>query len=192
MGIGSGMNGAQRAVFLDRDGVLNAVEVRNGVSHPPDSLETFRLLPGVPDALHKLKAAGYQLVVVTNQPDVARGAQTQAEVERIHAHLRETLPVLDIMVCYHDTPDGCSCRKPLPGMLLAAAERWNLDTANSYMIGDRWSDIVAGQAAGCCSVLIDERYSNRSRCNPDGVAKNLGEATTWILETNERRVRRAG
>jgi D-glycero-D-manno-heptose 1,7-bisphosphate phosphatase len=169
------------AVFLDRDGVLNVVEVRAGVPHPPDDLRSFTLLPGVAEALRGLAAAGFALVVVTNQPDVARGTQTRERVEEIHAHVRATLPVLDVFTCYHDSADRCACRKPLPGMLLAAAARWGLDLGRSYMVGDRWSDVVAGQAAGCRAVLVEAAYSGRARCAPDHCVTDLPQAAAWIL-----------
>jgi D-glycero-D-manno-heptose 1,7-bisphosphate phosphatase len=170
------------AVFLDRDGVLNRTVVRDGVPHPPDSLAEFELLPGVPAALTRLSEAGWPLIVVTNQPDVARGTQTRERVEEINAWIRENLPVLDVLTCYHDNADECSCRKPKPGMLLEAARRWQLDLARSFMVGDRWSDIAAGQAAGCRTLLVDMPYSGRSRCSPDFCVHDLTEATQQILQ----------
>src|SRR5262245_16168636 len=118
----------QRGVFLDRDGVLNRTYERgDGITHPPDHLGEFEWLPGVPDAAQCLANAGFALVVVTNQPDVARGVQSRERVEEMHDYLRRELPLLDVLVCYHDNGDGCSCRKPKPGMLLEAARRWPLD-----------------------------------------------------------------
>lgn len=168
-------------VFLDRDGVLNRTTIREGVTHPPESVAELELLPGVPDALNQLAQAGFALVVVTNQPDVARGVQTRERVEEIHAHLLATLPLLGVMVCYHDGPDNCECRKPKPGMLLAAAERWPLDLSRGYLVGDRWSDIRAGQAARCRSILVETPYSGREKCCPDALAADLSEAAAWIL-----------
>src|SRR5262249_27957174 len=137
--------------------------------------------PGVHEALHRLRAAGFPLVVVTNQPDVARGTQTREHVEEMHEHLRAELPVVDVLTCFHDTADGCGCRKPRPGLLLAAARRWRLDSQRSYMLGDRWSDVAAGQAAGCQTVLLDRPYSSRERCAPDYCARDLADAVRWIL-----------
>src|SRR4051812_30433549 len=102
------------AVFLDRDGVINRTTVRDGVPHPPNSVEEVELLPGVADALGRLAAAGLPLIVVTNQPDVARGAQTREEVERINHFLASRLPLTAVYVCYHDNADRCECRKPKP------------------------------------------------------------------------------
>ncbi len=170
------------AVFLDRDGVLNRTIVRDGVTHPPDTLTEFEMLPGVPDALHRLADAGFELVVVTNQPDVARGLQKRKMVEEMNDLLRHTLPIRDVLACYHDDADQCACRKPKPGMLLEAARRFDLDPARSFLIGDRWSDVIAGQAAGCrASILIVTPYSGRERCTPDLAAADLAAAVDWIL-----------
>jgi D-glycero-D-manno-heptose 1,7-bisphosphate phosphatase len=173
------------AVFLDRDGVLNRAVVRDGVPHPPAHLGEFELLPGVPAALARLAGAGFALVVVTNQPDVARGTQTRARVEELNERVRAALPVLGVLTCFHDNADGCDCRKPRPGMLLEAARRWSLDLGRSFMIGDRWSDVAAGQAAGCRTVLVEMPYSGRTRCAPDRCVADLAEAAEWIVGLNE-------
>jgi D-glycero-D-manno-heptose 1,7-bisphosphate phosphatase len=173
------------AVFLDRDGVLNQVIVRDGVTHPPSSIAEFVLLPGVTEAVHRLHGAGFPLVVVTNQPDVARGKQRREAIEAIHARLRQELPLLDVLTCYHDSGDNCDCRKPKPGMLLDAAWRWRLDLKRSFLVGDRWSDVLAGQAVGCRTILVETPYSGHERCRPDHSVRDLTEAVQWIL-TQER------
>jgi D-glycero-D-manno-heptose 1,7-bisphosphate phosphatase len=176
------MKAPSPAVFLDRDGVLNRAIVRDGVTHPPGSLAEFELLPGVSEAVRTLADAGFKLVVVTNQPDVARGLQKRETVEEMNALLCRTLPILGVMTCYHDNADNCTCRKPKPGMILDAAHRFGLDVARSFLIGDRWSDVAAGQAAACrASILIDTPYSSRERCVPDHVAADLSAAVGWIL-----------
>ncbi len=172
----------QPAVFLDRDGVLNRTFVHDGVTHPPARLDDFELLPYVPEALERLRDAGFALVVVTNQPDVARGATTRDAVEEMNDRVRATLPVLDVLACYHDTVDDCLCRKPRPGMLLTAAKRWRLDLLESFMVGDRWSDVVAGQAAGCRSLLVETPHSGSAKCRPDGRVTNVAEAADWIIQ----------
>jgi D-glycero-D-manno-heptose 1,7-bisphosphate phosphatase len=182
----NGSGALRRAVFLDRDGVLNRTEVRNGVPHPPQDVDEFELLPGVPEAAAQLAGAGYALVVVTNQPDVARGTQTRAGVDALNDRIRAALPVLDVLTCFHDNIDGCFCRKPRPGLLLEAARRWNLDLGRSFMVGDRWSDVEAGRAAGCRTVLIETPYSRPERCSPDGKAADLTEGAAWILAHTER------
>ena len=171
-----------RAVFLDRDGVLNASVVRAGKPYPPASAAELEILPGVPAALERLEAAGFRLLVVTNQPDVGRGTQTRAEVDAIHARMRAELPALDaIYSCFHDDKDHCACRKPLPGMLLDAAREWDVDLRASYMVGDRWRDTDAGAAAGCKTVFIDRKYDERQPQAVDATVTSLADAAAWIL-----------
>jgi len=169
------------AVFLDRDGVINRTFTRDGVSVPPPTVEEFAFLPGVVEACQRLHSAGFPLVVVTNQPDVARGMTTRERVEELHAIVRQNLPILDVMVCCHDNADNCDCRKPKPGMLLQSAQRWNLDLARSFMVGDRHSDVLAGQAAGCRTILVVTPFSKADRCQPDHCAADLAAAVEWIL-----------
>jgi D-glycero-D-manno-heptose 1,7-bisphosphate phosphatase len=170
------------AVFLDRDGVLNEVVMRGETPCPPARVEDMQLLPGVAAACAHLRAAGYPLVVVTNQPDVARGTQTRERVEAINARVKDLLPVEDVLTCYHDDPDGCVCRKPKPGLLLQAAARFALSLPGSVMIGDRWSDVEAGRAAGARTIYIDRGYGQRHRCTPDRVAADLPAASRIILQ----------
>jgi len=176
------------AVFLDRDGVINRVFERDGVSHPPAGLADLEVLPGVREALALLDSHGLLLIGITNQPDVARGAQTRAAVDEINAHLMRHLPLRAILTCYHDTADGCSCRKPQPGLLVRAAADYGIDLGRSFMVGDRWSDVVAGQAVGCLTFLIDAPYNRRELCAPDYVVEDLPRAARRIVE----RVRGAG
>ncbi len=171
----------RRAVFLDRDGVINRPIVRNGLPYPPASVDELVVLPGVPEALMKLRDAGFRLVVVTNQPDVARGTQTVQAVEQIHDQLRAQLPLDDVRVCYHDDRDRCRCRKPEPGMLLDAAHDLGIDLAASYLIGDRWRDIEAGRRAGCTTLFIDYHYAETLHSQPDVQVNSTVEAAEWIL-----------
>jgi D-glycero-D-manno-heptose 1,7-bisphosphate phosphatase len=171
----------RRAVFLDRDGVLNRTSVRDGVPYPPADAEEVEVLAGVPEALILLEQHRLLLIVITNQPDVARGIQTRATVERINQRLREQLPLDAILTCYHDTADGCDCRKPRPGMLIQAADMYGIDLRHSFMVGDRWSDVAAGQAAGCRTFLLDVPYNQRHLCTPDYMAASLLEAAKEIV-----------
>jgi D-glycero-D-manno-heptose 1,7-bisphosphate phosphatase len=173
-----------RAVFLDRDGVLNRAVVRAGKPYPPASVDQLEILPGAAGALARLKAAGYALVVVTNQPDIARGTTTRAAVDAIHARMASLLPIDEFRVCPHDDRDACACRKPRPGLLVDPPTN---DVAASVMVGDRWRDIEAGRAAGCgATILIDHEYDERIPNEPDVRVASLSEAAAWIL-TRDRR-----
>jgi D-glycero-D-manno-heptose 1,7-bisphosphate phosphatase len=172
----------RNAVFLDRDGVLNESIVRNGKPYPPANLAEFKLFPEASGALARLKEAGFLLLVVTNQPDVARGTQTLEIVETMHLGMAATLPIDDFFVCWHDDADRCNCRKPLPGLLYSAADRYDVDLCRSFMIGDRWRDIDAGATAGCRTVLVDREYNERHpRYRPDFRTSSITGAADWIL-----------
>src|SRR5579862_8115574 len=119
-------DGVHRAVFLDRDGVLNRAIVRNGKPYPPANVDELEILPEAAPALARLAQEGFLLLVVTNQPDVARGRQLGAEVEKMHAAISQALPVDEFFVCYHDDADACNCRKPKPGLLLDAARKYEI------------------------------------------------------------------
>lgn len=173
---------SRRAVFLDRDGVINRALVRDGVSVPPATVDEIEVLPGVSEACVALRDAGYVVVVVTNQPDVARGTQRRETVEAINAALAERVRWDDLRVCYHDDEDHCACRKPAPGMLLAAAVDWQIDMSSSYIVGDRWKDIAAGQEAGCSTILVGGSGTEAARVTPNFCAPNLAKAATVILE----------
>jgi D-glycero-D-manno-heptose 1,7-bisphosphate phosphatase len=173
--------GRRRAVFLDRDGVINRAIVRDGKPYPPAHVEELEVLPGVAAALQRLKTAGYLLVVVTNQPDVARGTQSRAMVEAIHARLASILPIDEFRACYHDDGDACACRKPKPGLIFDSARAHNLDLAASVVVGDRWRDVDAGEQAGCATVFLDHGYTERKPQKPDAVFASLPEAAEWIL-----------
>ncbi len=149
----------RRAVFLDRDGVLNRAVVRDGKPFPPFRLTDVEINPGAINALNQLAKFGFVLIGITNQPDVARGKQTREVVESINYLIQSKLPVQEIFVCYHDNVDNCDCRKPKPGLILQAAQKYGLDLNQSWMVGDRWKDIAAGKAAGVKTVFIDYHYT---------------------------------
>jgi D-glycero-D-manno-heptose 1,7-bisphosphate phosphatase len=141
----------------------------------------MEILPGVAAAMNTLRAQGWLLIVVTNQPDVARGTKSRDEVEAINLYLQQVLPIDEFRTCYHDSGDGCDCRKPLPGALLAAADIHQIDLAASYMVGDRWRDTEAGERAGCKTIFIDYGYSEKQPQNIDYRVRSLAEATDIIL-----------
>lgn len=171
-----------KAIFIDRDGVLNRVCVIEGKPFPPKNSDELEILPGVRRALLHLKLLGYKLICVTNQPDVARGTQQKSIVEEINRKLLRELPLLSIRVCYHDDPGGCHCRKPLPGLLIDAARDYNIDLSISFMVGDRWRDIEAGHTAGCRTILIEYGYVEEIKCNPDYRVQSLQEAANLIYD----------
>ena len=180
-------NGKVKAVFLDRDGVINKTVMRNGQVCPPAHLGELETIDDETRwALWTMKKAGFMLIVATNQPDVARGTQRREIVESINSTLMRTLPIDEILVCYHDDDDNCFCRKPKPGLLLMAAEKYSIDLSNSFMIGDRWRDIEAGKSAGCTTILIDYHYGGQES-SPNCRVSSLREAMVWIIQEKRRR-----
>jgi D-glycero-D-manno-heptose 1,7-bisphosphate phosphatase len=175
--------GLRPAVFLDRDGVLNRSIVRGGKPYPPHSLAELEVLPGVPEALARLRQAGFLLVVVTNQPDVARGTQRREVVEAINSALWDALPLDDILTCYED--GDSPRRKPNPGMILEATAKHGLALGESFLIGDRWKDVEGGCRAGCRTILLDYEYQEAKppTIDADCIARDLGAAADWILAT---------
>lgn len=176
---------SRKAVFLDRDGVINQASVVEGVPRAPACLADLHILPGVDAALAALHSSGYVLVVVTNQPDVARGTLRRERVEQIHDSLREQLCIDDIRACFHDTEQGCECRKPRPGLLLQAARQLDLDLRSSFMVGDRWKDIEAGRRAGCRTFYVDRGYAERPPDGYDYRVTSLPEAAAIVLAMRE-------
>lgn len=173
----------RRAVFLDRDGVLNATAVVEGKPVAPRRLEDFRLLPGVAEAVKRLRRAGFFICVATNQPDIGNHLIDPAVVAAMHARLRRTLPINALQMCPHGQMEGCFCRKPRPGMLVAAAKRYQLDLTGSYMIGDRNADVLAGAAAGCYTIFVQRGYADNRQylLMADYVVGSLLEGTHIIL-----------
>jgi D-glycero-D-manno-heptose 1,7-bisphosphate phosphatase len=173
------------AVFLDRDGVLVRPVVRDGFPYAPLRREEFALLAGGAEAVAALRAAGFVVVVITNQPEVRRGALDPALLEEFHRRLREAVPVHDVVACCHDDRDGCACRKPRPGMILEAARRHGLDLGRSYLVGDTERDLGAARAAGLPFLLLEAPYNRHLeawRRAPD-----IGAAARVILELSAPR-----
>jgi len=175
----------RKAIFLDRDGVLNRTDVRNGKPYAPERVEDFELLTGTYKAVCALKDAGYILVVVTNQPDVGNGKVERSIVESMNKMLMTWLPLDVVKTCIHKQTDGCSCRKPMPGMLLEAARELGINLRESYMVGDRAGDIAAGKAAGCRTIFIDQGYGPDEKSDlGDFSVSSLSEAVNIILATS--------
>jgi D-glycero-D-manno-heptose 1,7-bisphosphate phosphatase len=173
-----------KAIFLDRDGVINQVNLVDGKPHPPKDLSELILLPKVAEALQLLKDAGYLLIVITNQPDVVRGKTKIEIVETINQFLKDSLPIDDIFTCYHDDIEDCNCRKPKPGNVLQAADQYNINIPGSFMVGDRWRDVEAGESAGCKTFFIDYSYQEKQPESYDYKVESLYEAAKIILEIN--------
>lgn len=179
------------AIFLDRDGTLNVQVIRGGKPYPPQTVEEFKLFPDVAESCARLAAAGYVLVVATNQPDVGRGTQSQAVVEAMHARLRTLVPQIErVEVCYApgqgvEHPENYR-RKPEPGMVLDAAKALGLDLARSWMVGDRWRDIDCGKRAGLRTVFIDFGYDEALKSPPDRTVRSFAAAAAVILQSGRR------
>lgn len=167
------------AVFLDRDGVLNAVVMRGDVIASPRSVDELKIEPDAAEALARMKAAGFELFVVTNQPDVSRGLMAKETLDAIHRRVRAALPVTEIVACIHDNADGCDCRKPKPGLLLDLARRYDLNLGESWMVGDQDRDIICGIAAGCRTVLMARPYNSNG--GADVLAVSLSQAADAIV-----------
>lgn len=184
-------DGPHRAVFLDRDGTLN-VEVN--YLH---RIEDFVMIPGAAQAIKALNAAGYLVIVVTNQAGIARGYYDESALHRLHEHVsqalaREGAEIDAIYFCPHhpDFVAPCDCRKPAPGMLLQAAADHRIDLARSWLVGDTLSDMGAGRGAGCRTVLVRTGYGARSEselatgtaARPDAITDDVGAAVRYILD----------
>lgn len=172
-----------RAVFLDRDGVLVIPEFRNGRSYAPRKLESFFLYPETASAVLELKKAGFVVIIVTNQPDVGAGLVDQSVVEAMHTQLQNEIAVDDIQICFETRTQATERRKPGIGMLKDSALKWNLDLTNSYLVGDRWSDVQAGVKAGCTTIFVDRGYTEEPQPIDQVVTVlSLNEAVSWILQ----------
>ena len=171
----------KKAVFLDRDGVINRSKLVDGVAKPPNTIAEVEILRGVVDAIKILKAHNFIPVVVTNQPDVARGLTSHSQVDAMNTHIGAITNIEFFYTCFHDDADKCDCRKPAPGLINRAATELDLDIPNSFLVGDRWRDIAAGQVAGCHSFFIDYSYPEKSPEMPFTRVSSLLEAVQIMI-----------
>jgi D-glycero-D-manno-heptose 1,7-bisphosphate phosphatase len=178
-----GVNPLNRAVFLDRDGVINQAPVRNGLPFSPASIAEFKWVEGIYVLSQQIISNGFDIFCVTNQPDVGRGLQELEVVEALHQMVLDELPVKKIYACYHSGASPCGCRKPEPGLVLKAAEDFDLDLAQSWLVGDRWKDIDAGNAAGCQTVFVDYGYEEKLRSVPTYIVGTIHEVADLISFT---------
>jgi D-glycero-D-manno-heptose 1,7-bisphosphate phosphatase len=171
-----------KAIFLDRDGVINQAKVVDGKPFPPEDIDECKILPKVKKALKMLKKQGFFLIVITNQPDVARKKINIKTVQAINEFLEKSLPIDAFFACYHDDIENCNCRKPKPGNIFEAAKQYNINLQNSFMVGDRWRDIEAGKNAGCKTFFIDYSYQEKQPMDYDYKVKSLYEAAEVIIK----------
>ena len=160
----------KKAVFLDRDGVINKAFIKDG-------------LPDVKESILKLKKLNFVCLVVTNQPNVRRGIISKSTVVKMNNYLKKELDIDDFFVCYHDDNDNCVCRKPKPGLLLKARKKWDIDFKKSFLIGDRWRDIIAGENVGCKTIYINYNYRDKQPDNPNFITDTLSNAICIIEKT---------
>ncbi len=177
----------RRAVFLDRDGVLNRAIEKEGRPYPPTSLSALAFLSDARDSVTRLRHAGFITICVTNQPDVARGSLNAKDAKAINTFTVQSLGLDDLISCFHDDADACRCRKPKPGMLFKGSERWSIDLNRSYLIGDRWRDIDAGATAGCRTILIDRGWKERQPTHePHSRVTSTTDAVNWIFSDSRK------
>lgn len=174
----------RKAIFLDRDGVINKVIMRDGKASSPWKLEEFEILPGVKECLEAFKEMGFLNIAFTNQPDVSRGFLEVEDLEKMHKIMKERLPIDEVKFCPHDNKDNCPCRKPKPGLILEAAKKYSIDLKRSYVIGDSWKDIKAGKAAGCKTFLLRREYNKDYQKDYDFEVYNLKETVDIIKKIN--------
>ncbi len=176
------------AVILDRDGVLVVPEFREGRSFAPRRLDELSFYPDASSGVHALKAAGLVVVVATNQPDVGAGRVERTVIDAMHERLRDEMPVDDVEVCCDTRETATERRKPGAGMFKSAARNWNIDLEVSYVVGDRASDIEAGNRVGCAGVFIDRGYTAETKpVSQAATVQEFSEAVAWILEEEARR-----
>jgi len=154
-----------KAVFCDRDGVINQVILKDGKPFSPKTVKELVLNAGIADFLAETRKQGYLNIVFTNQPDIARGCMDSKNLQAMHDFLLKNLAIDDIYLCPHDDADNCLCRKPKPGMLIEAARKWEIDLNSSFVIGDQWKDVQAGKNAGCITILLDFPYNKNAECD---------------------------
>ena len=178
--MGKYLNKKNRAIFLDRDGIINKSKIVKGKPFPPLSLEEFEFNKGIKIFINTLDDKKFKKIIITNQPDFARGKTSKKNIEDIHAFILKHLSIDEIYTCW-DSHDGVSdLKKPSPGLILKAAKEHNISLKDSYMVGDRWKDIDAGSRAGCTTIFVDYHYDEELNITPDHVISDIREALKII------------
>ena len=170
----------RKAIFLDRDGTLNKAYIKNGLPISPSSLNKFKIIKGVKKSINRLKKLNFLCILITNQPDVFRGKISKKTVVKMNSYIKKKIKLDDMFVCYHDNEHNCNCRKPKPGLLVKASKKWKIDLNKSFMIGDRWKDILAGKKVGCKTIFINNNYKNDKKVKADFTFKSLLKAVNKI------------
>ena len=185
----------KKAVFLDRDGVVNELiyHQEQGVIDSPFTVEQFRLLPRVGEAIKELRQMGYKVVLVSNQPGIAKGHMTRETFEKIRLKMKGELAKEGALLdgeyyCFHPEALNCECRKPKPGLLLKAAKEMDIDLSGSWMVGDGLTDVKAGKDAGCRTILLGRmkcqlcQLMDEQDARPEAITSDLKEAVRFILK----------
>ena len=173
-----------KAIFFDRDGVLNAIKRINNKPFPPDNVDELELFPDVRDKLKFLKKLGFYLFLVTNQPDYKRGKQLKKNIVKINSLVKSFYQLDDTFTCWHAYDGQCECRKPKPGMIINASLKYKIYTSKSFMIGDRWKDIEAGNKAGCRSIFLDYNYDEKKPDKYDYSTNSIQDSIDWIIKNS--------
>ena len=177
----------RKAIFLDRDGVINKVIIKRGLPFAPLSFDLLEILPSIKESILRLKKLNFVCLVVTNQPDVFRGKIEKKTVIKMNNYIKNQIKIDDIFICYHDDCHNCKCRKPKPGLLLEASKKWDINLKKSYIIGDRWRDIEAGKSAGCKTIFIDCNYKEAKTKNPNFTTDSLLNSVHIIEKLQDRK-----
>jgi D-glycero-D-manno-heptose 1,7-bisphosphate phosphatase len=176
-----------KSVFFDRDGIINKALVKNNKPYSPLTVKEFKFTDYIKLGCEALERAGFFLFIVTNQPEISRGNLQQNELNLINLLIYQTLPVKEILVCPHSHEDLCSCRKPSAKMISDAANSYNIDLKNSWLIGDRWKDIDCGFKAGCKTIFVDYNYDEILKEKPNFIVSSVSSAINIILEESKKR-----
>jgi len=171
-----------KAVFLDRDGVINKPIIIDGKSYAPRLLKDFKIFPKVKSDVKKLKDKGFKVLVITNQPDIGNKLLKKSTLKEMHSILKAKVPLDKIYFCPHTRNDRCKCRKPKPGMIIKASNELKIDLKESYVVGDRKIDIDAGIKAGCKTIFVNNNYYEKKPTKQKKNVKSLHDAVKYILK----------
>lgn len=176
------VNDVNKAVFLDRDGVVNRPIIRKRKPYAPRALFQFKIYKDVKLSITKLIENNFLIIIVTNQPDIGNGLMKKKELDLIHKKLRSHIHIDEIYSCTHSQKEKCKCRKPSPFFLLKAKRKYNIDLFKSYFIGDRYTDMLTAKNANCRPVFIDRNYFETPFMDYVHYVKGIKQAINYILK----------